>query len=1353
MKQYLRRPSEQFEVYEKQFDSLKKRSMLYTAFGNFDRIEFVPITKFSDYRSRNAVDKTWYGKRQSIILYALKKDRLFQTNGVDEDGKSFLMESSPDGGLQPLECQFFIHTMLHISGNAKSYVCDYRRFLELIQGKILELVDLYRKKKKNQDERLDCEVFGTFNSAEVAVLWAADQFTDVLFLLDELRHMRFVFEGDEKAGRGKEIFVSTYTVISGNPRVSAPLAKGSAMVQLECTSHGASFQETSEFIKKAVQAAVHASDGGLNGKKTAQQLFSCAGEYDYIAELPFSTLPYLFPYACAERVKDTFSIHNQEFTQYVRQTTTRLFYRTEDIDTDCRALNWDSVLCITVSREESTEAYDHTHLNAVDYTAPGCGFTYQLYQSIRAELEKQATYSGMWKTLELLYSDYMAILCTAVNHLWVKDFNEQFICALNIILSLLKWLEPNQTSHSRAHTDIFTSQFGSLCDILQQQINHISESSKLFYEVPNSKMGYTAQFDLVLHAYYGIVKELILNAYQTKRSSRQYALIPVINFANTPIIESKMLRTVDDNPESARLVSIAFPYDSWSNPLYYTPFLIHEVHHYVAPHNRSVRNAAFLTVILHRVCMQWVVRTAYCYLMNRDNRTISNMGERDRDEAYGSVAQRIAVTLEVPIYRAIYNERQDLLKCICGKVSPGVDNTAFEFRDILEFWLENDGLHEGRMKLISALIQKGLKNIETEITDVEILEYIEALSNGILYKLGDKHFYQECERVCLDLAHNSLEALREIYPDLAMVAGASMGLPEYLLQFATLQMNLLTQPSDMDDWDILALRLGPIMHLLLKKTSSLANSQRESFRIALREFKKLFPVFLRDSGLSSGRERADEIAQLAKSWSDFFGKVYGFYLHKLTIYSYVIESQIMKQYDLHAIQDSPINKLYEDYWRILRGWEEKDDVFEKVFNMNLKLIHLFQNQYSLKELTEFSKNQQVIPPVKITRVITAPSGKYAPILKSRPVHNTTFYLDNCDDLFERLRKMLEQLQKDHRDILGEACDPCGIWYRGISNSEYHILPSLFVNYHENAEFKNGSLSKTPYQLLLHNFQQFKFRSDGAPELSSQPSYQNSDYLALMQHYQIQTTLMDWSEDVFAALYFALEQYVQSGNPRKWGRNCDANAAVYLFDPAVYNDHVRRQIIQTNAKCIHKVQPCSNWCDRRACMNFREEISRTIDERLDLVPNVSMSLNRDAFAAMFFDKKIDMPFEPFYEAEELGNHSPVNSFPLCFSLPIAVYTSRLNPRIRAQSGQFLVYQPYTSPVLQDGTLKYGCFDYVALDVLQECWLKEHPEERPFLLKLIISQAIKAELGQQLRHMGIKTSNYYPELSKERFSLDK
>lgn len=676
-------------------------------------------------------------------------------------------------------------------------------------------------------------------------------------------------------------------------------------------------------------------------------------------------------------------------------------------------------------------AYDTSHLIAADYIEYGKGSSYKLYEKICRKLEAQVPYSGMEKTLKLLYNDYAEVLCTAVDHLWVKDFNEQFITALNIIKSLLEWWE-RQSKHGKKEIDNFTFQFRTLSEILQQQVHHISESSKLFFEVPNSKLGYTAQFDLVLHAYYGIVKSLIEHAYKTERRSWQYTLIPVINFANTTQIRSSMLRTVDNNRLSARLISLNFPYDAWSSPVYYTPFLFHELYHYIAPIDRKERNTSIMVIVLHQICIEWLNFVAADFLLKKDGIERDLISDRQLDEAYSNRIARLVGILYVPVFQAICEKRDTLLETVFDQTAFAPDDTAYEFRNTVDRWLSDSELHTSRMKLMQDVICMAVRAIPNP-KENEGQAFLSVVTDDALYCMPPRRFARKYRNRLRNVALGAIWNLREIYPDIAMIRGTSMGLTEYLLQFAMLQTNLLNDPRVINDWQQLSLRLGPIMQRFLSETSD-ASIRAKNLESHLEEFRHIFPIFLRCSGCSGGasEQRAEE---LAVAWISFFKKIDTYYQLNLSIYDQECTFQIETQYLFNIGPEiEPICSLYQEYWSLLHQCKTSRDISLQVFQMNLRLIHLYQNQRSLGELSETNARNQSVALSHFPAL-----GPY--MSAGHPSHNVSSFLDNCDDLLLHLRKMVRQLKDAHESIFGEKMDTNGIWYRGISNSEFHILSS------------------------------------------------------------------------------------------------------------------------------------------------------------------------------------------------------------------------------------------------------------------------------------------------------------------------
>ena len=290
-----------------------------------------------------------------------------------------------------------------------------------------------------------------------------------------------------------------------------------------------------------------------------------------------------------------------------------------------------------------------------------------------------------------------------------------------------------------------------------------------------------------------------------------------------------------------------------------------------------------------------------------------------------------------------------------------------------------------------------------------------------------------------------------------------------------------------------------------------------------------------------------------------------------------------------------------------------------------------------------------------------------------------------------------------------------LWYRGQSNSVFGLLPGAMRNDYIDRERFNY-LSQ--YQRSL--FEEFKYRTDGAPEIMDRSYYGISDYLALMQHYGVRTNLMDWSEDAFTSLYFALEKTILDPE-----RRAESDAAIFVFSPYLYNE-ARKNMIQEGGK--------ATFCTEAVYLASK----KTADGGEGLIPNIAASYNNEIYD-MF------LTGNPKYESE--NRYGYINEMKLrgqeeMAYLPIAVYTSRLNPRIRSQSGIFLAYNLYAEP---SRTLEP--YAYTDLEKVQDYYLNVYKRrtKEPFLYKVVIEREAVREVAECLMRMGISKERIYPELA--------
>jgi hypothetical protein len=187
-----------------------------------------------------------------------------------------------------------------------------------------------------------------------------------------------------------------------------------------------------------------------------------------------------------------------------------------------------------------------------------------------------------------------------------------------------------------------------------------------------------------------------------------------------------------------------------------------------------------------------------------------------------------------------------------------------------------------------------------------------------------------------------------------------------------------------------------------------------------------------------------------------------------------------------------------------------------------------------------------------------------------------------------------------------SSDP--LWYRGCGSIKHRLIPGLYR--HEQIKSASG-LSKLEHDLMV------RFRQRSIP-FHSQRLDDDWDTMFLMQHYRIPTRLLDWTENPFIALYFALTsanlKLDEQGNPEldEDGQpQYEHSAAVWMLNPTIWNRH--------------------------------------------------------ALSHQSFDGSVLAPGD-----EYIKGYNPTVDFTTMNNYPVAIYGSHNSPRIVAQRGVFTVF---------------------------------------------------------------------------------
>lgn len=117
-----------------------------------------------------------------------------------------------------------------------------------------------------------------------------------------------------------------------------------------------------------------------------------------------------------------------------------------------------------------------------------------------------------------------------------------------------------------------------------------------------------------------------------------------------------------------------------------------------------------------------------------------------------------------------------------------------------------------------------------------------------------------------------------------------------------------------------------------------------------------------------------------------------------------------------------------------------------------------------------------------------------------------------------------------------------LWFRGVGKASYGLVPSLF---------RHPVLTdvKELIELEFDILNRFKHRSI---PFQQRPLNTDWEYLFFMQHFAVPTRLLDWSENLHVALYFAIASAEEHRN------NAGAfteDAAVWILNPQTWNEHV------------------------------------------------------------------------------------------------------------------------------------------------------------------------------------------------------
>lgn len=1245
-------------------------------YGDYDRLKINVVTDFLRYRDLSMQAKTWVGNRQSILLYELNDESPYD---YFEEEIKYGFKNQKTGEVN--DHLFFALTEF----NFRSELHQRGDFEDLLKT----AMDCLRETLGVEGENVDYMMLGSLGVFGIAVLWFSDQYTEILRHVNEVR-----------VSHGK-LFWAAHTTISKNPLAEERTDFEDKIAQIE----GKAFLQ--------ITTKEPFANLGILKQMGINTIAHTSGEYDIAIAMTAAEVYRNF------ESKEIFD-HDKDAYQY-------LFLQTHI------TLGEDPIELHVENAIQKRSNKDNSQRVDLENVIKVYG---EIRDLIGQTIDKTA---GLIDTLDSLLCDYRYNVVSADNERWAQDFSYLFYKNLLYIEEILLMKEQCNK--------VFMDVLRNMMNNLKQQIFHVAESCILNYEIPKCHLRYTGQEDGIMFCYMGIIKEILSNAYNLESCNKQTEIIPLVTVDVVPIIQSDLYfdktyyANSNEEDQSFKILCLNLPHVTFYDIPVYMQYMYHEIYHYIVPRNRAVRDF-HVGVVLTTV-----------YYSNLMTEHLIEILAGDKDKV-GKISEIVRPLLYMYIYKIYPEIHNAIVEVGEGKINNhAIVLVAEIYKNKLWEYLNSFEGYEVWCDSLHFIWRTLNEESETGIRWTDLIPVIwdapndmEKIKSFFSQERDNSRRMWEEHRNRLDFKEHLskiTDGIKEVAADVAMIRFSNMPLDEYLLYYSNCLKNNLVDPDKIDLRSDLKelIRLGMVLGNYAENGEQIISCE-DLFR-----YKYVARFFsYSDKKEKTIGDKLKALYQESHRWLKFFKdslarytaqyKLFAYQMHaiweeidireRLKGYSFTENANMYyggyrracEQYAvaLREILDNHISG--NDNMNVDKAYRVAKDEYEKaVFYENIKLFHKFQYQKSLQELKEVNDEHN-------SQKVTIADSSIIPRCTFEDIPHIDTSLNNqrdrdylvygMKDFLDKYMEIVEKLESAcHRKL--KKSYP--FWYRGQDSSRYSLLPGLMRS---NIDLRRKGNYLAQYQRQL--FEEFKYRADGAPEIMDRSFFHVSDYLSLMQHYSVSTTFMDWSEDIFTALYFALEKVL---NHQK--NETDENAAVYVFSPHLYNE-ARKYMMENEA-------------GKTSCTetSFRAAM-RTSGRFVDGIPNIAAEYNEKLYDP-FLLGNIE------YESANLYGHN--RKIELCGKeemayLPIAVYTSRLNPRIRAQSGIFLAYNLYAEPSLD----VEGAYSYIALEMIQKYYLekcKRKERKERFLYKVIIEKGGVKEIVNALNKMGISKERIYPELS--------